>query len=300
MISIAMATYNGANYLREQLDSILSQTITSFELIVCDDCSTDETWDILEEYALVDNRITLYKNQENLGFKKNFEKALSLSSGDYIALSDQDDIWTPNHLEILYKHIGEKMVVCGNAEMVDSNGQRLGLTLQELESFNYVPTDNLELASSIIFFRNPFQGASMMIKRSFLEYALPIPESIKYHDSWFSNLGPFCGGISYTTEIVNRYRMHGKNVTGMRIKPRSKVRTLGAHLLHASTAFERREVVLSVLDRMPDKDCKESYFLIGVLQKLNRATSIIGRLQNGFYLITHFKTIFNADSSHLF
>lgn len=299
-ISIVMATYNGAKYLSEQIDSILSQTISNFELIICDDCSTDETWIVLEDYALKDNRIKLFRNNENLGFKKNFEKALTLCSGDYIALSDQDDIWTPNHLELLYTHIGDKMVVCGNAEMIGSDGESLGLTLQELESFNYVPDDNLQLASSVIFFRNPFQGASMMIKKSFLKYALPIPESIKYHDSWFSNLSPFCGGIAYTTEIVNKYRMHGKNVTGMRITPRSKIKTLGSHLLLARTALERKVVVMCVLERISKRICPETTFLKEVLKKLNRASSMTGRFRNGFYLMSHYKTIFNADSSHWF
>ena len=300
MISIAMATYNGAKYLSEQIDSILGQTTQDFELIICDDCSTDETWSMLKDYASRDHRIKLLRNKENIGFKNNFEKVLYLCSGEYIALSDQDDIWVPNHLELLYKHIGDKMVVCGNAEMIGSGGESLGLTLQDLESFNYVPGDNMQLASSIIFFRNPFQGASMMINKSFLNHALPIPKSIKYHDSWFSNLSPFCGGIVYTTDIVNKYRMHGKNVTGMRIKPRSRVRTLVSHLLFAQTAKERKEVVMCVLDRMPNKDCAEASFLKEVLRKLKRASSIIGRIQNECYLIGHYKTLFNADSSHWF
>ena len=101
-ISIAMTTYNGEKYLAEQLDSILSQTHTDWELIICDDCSTDSTWQILQEYAQKDSRIKIYKNEQNLGFKKNFEKAIGLCTGDYIALSDQDDVWFPEHLSLLY------------------------------------------------------------------------------------------------------------------------------------------------------------------------------------------------------
>ena len=91
MISIAMATYNGAKYLREQIDSILAQTIQDFELVVCDDCSSDDTWDILKQYSDADKRIKVFRNESNMGFKRNFEKAMSLCGGDYIALSDQDD-----------------------------------------------------------------------------------------------------------------------------------------------------------------------------------------------------------------
>lgn len=293
-----MATYNGAKYLREQIDSILSQTISDFELIICDDCSNDETWNILVDYASRDNRIKIYRNNENLGFKRNFEVAINKCKGDCIALSDQDDIWLPSHLEILYNLIGDKVIACGNALMINSEGESIGITLQEMESFNYVADDNLQMASSIIFFRNPFQGASMMIRRSFLNYALPIPETIKYHDSWFSNLSFFCGGIAYTTQIVNNYRMHGNNVTGMRIKPRSKVRTLASHILFAKTALEIKNTVSCVLDRIPNKNGEEAKFLVDTLRKLQRASSIWGRLLNGLYLIRHYKTIFNADYSH--
>ena len=101
MISIAMATYNGEKYLREQIDSILNQTIQDFELIVCDDCSTDTTWNILLEYQSQDKRIKCYRNEENLGFKKNFEKAIKLCTGEYIALSDQDDIWLEEKVETM-------------------------------------------------------------------------------------------------------------------------------------------------------------------------------------------------------
>ena len=101
MISIALASYNGSKYIREQLDSILEQTYQDFELIICDDCSTDNTWQILQEYAQKDSRIKVFENERNLGFKKNFEKAISLCNGKYIALSDQDDIWIDNHLEVL-------------------------------------------------------------------------------------------------------------------------------------------------------------------------------------------------------
>ena len=125
MISIAMATYNGEKFIREQLDSILAQTITDWELIVCDDVSIDATITILEEYAKKDGRIQIHKNKVNLGFKRNFEKAISLCSGDYIALYDQDDIWYPNHLEILYNQIGDHSLSIGNSDIVNVNNQYL-------------------------------------------------------------------------------------------------------------------------------------------------------------------------------
>ena len=93
LISIAMTSYNGEKYIREQLDSILTQTYGNFELIICDDRSKDSTVEIIKDYCIKDSRIKLYVNEKNLGFKKNFEKAISLCKGEYIALSDQDDIY---------------------------------------------------------------------------------------------------------------------------------------------------------------------------------------------------------------
>ena len=77
MISIAMTTYNGNRYIKEQINSILSQSLESWELIICDDCSSDSTWKILTEYSKSDERIKIFRNKRNLGFKKNFEKAIS-------------------------------------------------------------------------------------------------------------------------------------------------------------------------------------------------------------------------------
>ena len=121
MISIAMATYNGELFIREQLDSILTQTLSDWELIVCDDGSTDNTLSILQEYANNDSRIKIYQNETNLGFKRNFEKAIGLCSGECIALCDQDDIWYPNHLEILLNLIGNNSLSIGNSDIVDTN-----------------------------------------------------------------------------------------------------------------------------------------------------------------------------------
>ena len=218
MVSVVMCTYNGAKYVKEQLDSILQQTVADFELVVCDDCSNDGTWEILQEYASGHDIIRLFKNEQNLGFLKNFEKAMGLASGEYIALSDQDDIWMPNHLEVLMNLLGERTIACGNSLLVDENGNSLGMSLKEQEDLTVVSENPLDLALSVMVYRNPFQGAAMLFRRSFLEKALPIPEGINYHDSWFAALACFMEGISYTDEVILCYRMHGENLSGLHSK----------------------------------------------------------------------------------
>lgn len=208
-----MATYNGSLYLKEQIDSVLSQTIQDFELIVCDDCSSDDTWSILEEYAKKDLRIRIYRNENNIGFIKNFEKGIYLSKGEYVALCDQDDIWTEDHLEVLLDNIGDKMLSGGDADIMDYEGRPIGLLLSETTGITSFPSNDVERALSFIFNQNLIQGASMLVRRDFLSVALPIPKNVKYHDEWFSLLACFYGGICYTPRVINHYRKHGKNVS---------------------------------------------------------------------------------------
>ena len=211
MISIALASYNGEKYIGEQIDSILVQTYQDFELVVCNDCSTDNTWLILEEYVQKDNRIKIVRNDTNLGFKKNFEKAIMLCKGEYVALSDQDDIWTENHLEILLCNIGEKSISGGNAVLVDEIGNPLGKKLNEVDKFFFFQED--KFLYRILFIHDPIQGASMLMPKSFVEKCLPIPENVLYHDAWFAACACLDNGISYTFEIINMYRQHGENIT---------------------------------------------------------------------------------------
>lgn len=212
--SIAMTSYNGEKYIREQIGSILSQTISDFELIICDDRSKDATFSIISDYASHDSRIKVYQNQINLGFKKNFEKAISLCYGEYIALSDQDDIWTEDHLEILYRGIGDNSLICGNNLLTDDNGNSTGISFFESNCFSkkQYPTDT-DVLRKIMFSGSCFQGASMLMKKEFSDIVLPIPEAVKYHDTWLTTLACLNDSFAWTDEIVTHYRQHSSQVT---------------------------------------------------------------------------------------
>ncbi len=298
MISIAMATYNGGRYIREQLDSILSQTVRDFELVVSDDCSADDTWDILEEYAGRDGRIRLYRNGENVGFKRNFERAISLCEGDYVALSDQDDIWLPNHLELLLDRMDGKMIACGNAELVDSRGHPMNLTLDAQESLDYVPDDDLKKAYSVIFYRNPYQGASMLLKREFLDKALPIPDESPSHDVWFSCLGCFYGGISHFSDVITLYRRHGYNLTGKKEKRNLKLRSFIGHMLRSQSWSNRIYIIDNIMERLPDLPPEQRAFLENARKMFGRKNTIWGRLRNSLYELRHYKYIFSCGGTH--
>ena len=170
-----MTTYNGEKYLREQIDSILNQTYKDIELVICDDGSTDSTREILKEYEAKDKRVRIFFNETNLGFKKNFEKAASLCRGDYIAFSDQDDIWLPFKLERSISLIGENDIYCSNAILVDENNTTTYGSMIDLLDLHYIPK-NTNIVLRHLFHQNICQGATMLCKEDFVHNSLPIPE----------------------------------------------------------------------------------------------------------------------------
>lgn len=210
MISIAMTTYNGEKYLREQLDSILNQTYKDFELIICDDCSKDSTVQIIKSY--IDPRIKLFINEKNLGFKKNFEKAIKLCTGEYIALSDQDDIWKNNKLELCINNIGEHDLICTNSEIINSENILQNYTMKEVLKIKKVPSDQFKIFSHLVF-TNFVQGSTILAKRDFIFNTLPIPENFGYHDYWFGVMASINNGLKYLDISTLNYRKHENQIT---------------------------------------------------------------------------------------
>ncbi|MEE0133391.1 MAG: glycosyltransferase family 2 protein [Treponema sp.] len=215
LISVAMTTYNGEKYLREQIDSILNQTYQNLEIVICDDCSTDGTFGILEEYGRRDSRIKLRRNERNLGFIKNFEQAVSLCTGDFIALSDQDDIWEPWKLEESVKNIEGYDLLCTNSLLVDEDGESLGYTLKDSLECHSIPNDQ-EMLFKHLCFHNFVQGATILAPASFLKSVAPVPEKfmgIGLHDYWYALNAINGNGIVYLDVCSLRYRQHGRQVT---------------------------------------------------------------------------------------
>lgn len=210
LISIAMATYNGEKFLREQLDSIYAQSYKNIEVIVTDDSSSDDTVSILKEYHQK-NGLKYFINEENLGYLKNFEKAISLCSGDYIALSDQDDIWLPHKLETLYKTINGKALVFSDAKLVDGEGRVFAESFHLYQKV-YIPEYTKHFYYLVI--KNFITGCTVLFSRKLLKEIIPIPKSAIHHDWWIAFLGSLQGGIEYVREPLVLYRQHGGNSIG--------------------------------------------------------------------------------------
>lgn len=249
-ISIAIATYNGERYLRQQIDSLLSQTMPFDEMVICDDNSSDSTTAIINEYSARDNRIKLFRNKTNIGFKANFEQALSLCTGDFITLCDQDDIWLPGHIKTLYDSMGKSMLVCGDSMLIDKDGKSLKQRLSYIKNFRKKPYDCEAIFRFIVYYQNPFQGASMMMRKEFLQIALPIPKVVKFHDTWFAHISNLTNSFRYIPELVTLYRMHGANASGNHVKHRRHM-TILTHFKKKELDNNRREIV-DALDEKKD------------------------------------------------
>lgn len=211
LVSIALITYNGARFLRQQLDSIINQSYTNVEIIAVDDGSTDSTVQLLEEYGVAYG-IHLYKNGSTLGHVKNFERAVSLCSGDYIAPADQDDIWMPQKIEKLVKGIQDYHLACSDAILIDEKG--VPFSTSAMAFSNFAP------ASGKAFIRFLFStfviGCSMLMSKELVKQALPIPEGERYHDWWMALIASTMKGIVYLDEPLFMYRQHHFNTIGMK------------------------------------------------------------------------------------
>jgi glycosyltransferase involved in cell wall biosynthesis len=213
-ISIALITYNGEKYIREQLDSIFNQTIQDFDIVVCDDCSTDSTKEILFEYADKDPRVVLNFNEKNLGFLRNIEKTIKLCKGEFIALADQDDIWEKEHLSVLHSNIGENFLICGDTLYVDKDNNSLNIKLSQAFKIDIDSLRNNDehLLRSLVM-SNIFQGAAMMINRKFTDFIIPFPNKIEYHDWWLALCAMALNKFVYVPIVIIRHRRHNSNAS---------------------------------------------------------------------------------------
>jgi glycosyltransferase involved in cell wall biosynthesis len=218
-ISVAMATYNGAGYLAQQLESLASQEKWPLELVVCDDGSTDETVSMLENFSETSPfPIRIYRNERNLGFAENFLKAAALCKGDFIAFCDQDDVWLPNKLKDVYKVIEKHP----QTQLVLQNAYIGNQWLDKSERlFPYsIPPGRYEKQSQFGFW--VWLGFLQTVRASVLEATVRIDRPRNYypghrlmsHDKLTCLLANAFGGIVVLSEPAALYRRHLNALTG--------------------------------------------------------------------------------------
>lgn len=216
-ITVCLASFNCNRFIEFQLTSILSQLKSNDQIVVVDDCSTDNTYDIVLSIASENPQIIVYRNDSNIGVIKSFEKALRFAKHDYVFLSDQDDVWYPNKCEHFINELSKPNVVCvlGNLDVV-YEGKSLSYKF-----FDKSPVSRFTVARQ--FLKNDFIGCNMAFKREVLERALPFPKQISMHDFWLGVVALTMGKVSYVDSSTMMYRRHSSTVTTTRRRPFYKI-----------------------------------------------------------------------------
>ena len=210
--SIAMATYNGEKFIKEQIDTILENMDFYDELVISDDGSTDNTINIINSYIKKDKRIKLVKGPGK-GVKRNFMNAINNTSGKYIFLSDQDDIWAKNKIKTIDKVFEDTgcNVVVHNATIIDKN-----LQPYKTDFFGFRKSKPGIIRN---IYKNRYIGCCMAFRRELIDKIMPIPDNIEMHDQWIGIIGEIYGKNIFINECLIKYRRHDNNVSKMEHYP---------------------------------------------------------------------------------
>ena len=205
MISVCIATYNGERFIRQQLESLIHQLTSDDEIIVSDDISTDSTLDIIRSFQ--SPIIQIFTNNGKHGYTPNFENAIRHAHGDYIFLSDQDDVWQPDKIEICMQHFKHCDFVISDALLINANNQVIA------NSFFALRKSRSGLIANLIRFS--YLGCCIAFHRRILDRALPFPpyHNLCTHDNWLTLIAM----TYYKTTVINdkliRYRRYGNNTS---------------------------------------------------------------------------------------
>lgn len=204
LVSVVLCTFNGAAYLREQLDSLLSQTYPNLEIVVSDDASTDGTVALLDEYKRKNSRLRYTVNPTNTGFNLNFEKAILSAAGEFIATCDQDDIWESEKVRIMMEQWP------ADAEFVYSlSGSFAGKDFagrRPAPDVRYGPVDDLHQ----LVFNSPVHGHASMFRKELVNRCRPFPPDI-FYDWWISMHAAAAGVIGCIPQTLTWHRVHDNN-----------------------------------------------------------------------------------------
>lgn len=231
-LSIALCTYNGSRFIREQFQSLANQTLQPFEVVVTDDCSQDETISIIQEFSKVLN-IKIFVNDSTLKVTKNFERAVSLCSGDIILMCDQDDIWHPDKLAKISKYFQEnpnKLATFSDADLVDEQGTSLGKNFWSVVRFNEPQIQQFKENNSVelLLAGNRSAGCMMAFRKELIEKLIPFPTNIPFmiHDNWITIVAVMMDSLGLIDEKLISYRQHSFQQIGIREKQIGKTVSL--------------------------------------------------------------------------
>jgi glycosyltransferase involved in cell wall biosynthesis len=209
-ISVCMATYNGERFIRRQLESILTQLSQNDEVVISDDSSTDNTISIIKSFS--DPRIRLYESNTFYNPIFNFENALKNSNGEIVVLSDQDDVWLENKINVIRDAFSNKhdciYLLVMDGFVVDEN------EVVVFDSIFKCIGAGKGLVKNI--YDNTFLGCNIAFSKKLLTIALPFPDKIPMHDMWLGLLGEIFGEVDFVAQKTIKYRKHSNSLTEFR------------------------------------------------------------------------------------
>lgn len=251
-VSVAIATYNGSEYLEEQLKSILDQTTLPDEVIICDDGSSDSTHLIIKTFLKkAPFKVKFYENPLRLGYAKNFEKAIFKCVSDLIFLSDQDDIWHKDKIKTVVDYFNSDnrvMLIVHDAEIVTADGVQTGLTVANQIIAQGLSTDQLLL------------GCCMAFRAKLKPIIIPVPHLTHGHDGWINTIGCHLKCRKFIPEILQKYRRHSANTSTQRF-----------------TSTQKVNLFYSLKDKVYDKSLKNSPLSASV-KRLNNINIVVDRI----------------------
>lgn len=199
-LSVCIATFNGAMFIAEQLESVVAQLNPGDEIVVADDGSSDGT---VAELAAFSPWVRVVSIERVGGVVKNFERVISAALGDVIVLCDQDDIWLPGRLKLIRQALIDNDLVVLNGEIVDAEAVRRGVTVFEVVGMKSGFLANLA--------KNSFIGCCMAFRRSLRDRILPFPSGVPWHDWYIGLVAEWIGRVERIDDITLLYRRHGGN-----------------------------------------------------------------------------------------
>ena len=208
LISIALCTYNGEAYLKEQLESLVSQTYQPIEIRIRDDQYTDGTAEIIREFQSQYPYIGLEVNPIKLGLQRNFEQVFQDCTGDLIAPCDQDDIWHPEKVQLLAEALKGHQIVYNDSILIDADGKDMGIKMSDKFRLK-----NWNRQEPFLLF-NCISGHSMLFQKSLLKAAIPFPDT-GYYDHWITYVALAKGTIGFVPRALVNYRQHAANQTDL-------------------------------------------------------------------------------------
>lgn len=229
-ISVCMASYRGAHYVRDQISSILKELGPHDELVIVDDASPDNTVDVIREFT--DPRIRLIQNARNAGYVRTFEKAITASRGQFIFLSDQDDVWVPGRVENMLEGLRRSAMVATNFAMLGGGPRPWIPPLRTMMDSRRVAN----LFGIMVGYR-AYYGCGMAFRRELIPVLTPIPPYVREsHDLWFAICGNLAQSIAHleAPSLLRRLHEHNETPAGFR----SVRRILAARLMLARLLLE--------------------------------------------------------------